>query len=130
MTDASLLEDIAALRAMVIALQPKNEVLHRQEQVLQQKSRTLQTRNHHYQKPLKREQAKISALDLDFQLLEQLFVALRRTPYGRSSEKLDVHIYQLELILEDLGASVSEEYAPAWQSSVSAASTPTRVSAL
>jgi hypothetical protein len=33
MTDASLLEDIAALRAMVIALQPKNEVLHRQEQV-------------------------------------------------------------------------------------------------
>lgn len=35
--------------------------------------------------------------------------ALRRARYGRSSEKLDEHIYQLELMLEDLGASVSEQ---------------------
>ena len=94
---------------MVIALQAQIEVLHRQEQVLQQKSRTLQTQNHQYQKTLKREQAKINALDRHIQLLEQQLAALRRARYGRSSEKLDEYIYQLELMLEDLGASVSEE---------------------
>ena len=34
--------------------------------------------------------------------------ALRRARYGRSSEQLDESIYQLELMLEDFGASVGE----------------------
>jgi transposase len=69
----------------------------------------LQTQNHKHDKALKREQAKISALDRHIQSLERQLAALRRARYGRSSEKLDEHIYQLELMLEDLGASVSEQ---------------------
>jgi len=108
MTETLLPEDNKALRAMVIALQAKNDALQKQENASRQKTRQLQTQNHEYEKTLKRERAKISALDRHIQTLEQQLAALRRARYGRSSEKLDEHIYQLELMLEDLGASISE----------------------
>lgn len=50
----------------------------------------------------------MSALDQHIAAVEQQLAALRRARYGRSSEQLDENIYQLELILEDLGASASE----------------------
>ena len=109
MTDICLPEDKEALHAMIIALQAQNEALQHQKKTSQQENRQLHTQNHQYQKALKREQAKISALDRHIQTLEQQLAALRRARYGRSSEKLDEHIYQLELMLEDLGASVSEQ---------------------
>lgn len=112
MTDPRLPEDNEALRAMVIALQAQNEVLQQQDKKWQQQSRQLQTQNNQYEKTLKREQAKIDALDRHIQTLEAQLAALRRARYGRSSEKLDEHIYQLELMLEDLSASVSEQRLP------------------
>ena len=112
MSDARLPEDKEALHAMITALQAQNKVLREQEHMSQQENRHLQTENHQYEKSLKREQAKISALDRHIQMLEQQLAALRRARYGRSSEKLDEHIYQLELMLEDLSATVSEQRVP------------------
>ena len=87
-------DDKDALRAMVIALQAQ--------------SNTLLTQSASLEKALKAEQAKVSALDQHIVTLEQQLAALRRARYGRSSEQLDENIYQLELMLEDLGASVGE----------------------
>lgn len=94
-------DDKDALRAMVIELQLQSEVL-------QAHSDTLCSQNASFAKALKAEQAKVSALDGHIATLEQQLAALRRARYGRSSEQLDDHIYQLELMLEDLGASVAE----------------------
>ena len=91
---ACLPDDKDALRAMVIALQAQ--------------SNTLLTQSASFEKALKAEQAKVSALDQHIVTLEQQLAALRRARYGRSSEQLDENIYQLELMLEDLGASVGE----------------------
>jgi len=89
MSDTQCLpEDNESLRAMVIALQAQSATA---------------------EKALKRERAKVSALDQHIATLEQQLAALRRARYGRSSEQLDENIYQLELMLEDLGASVSEQ---------------------
>ena len=90
----SLPQDNESLRAMVIALQ--------------ERSSTLQAQKVTAEKALKRERAKVTALDQHILTLEQQLAALRRARYGRSSEQLDENIYQLELMLEDLGASVSE----------------------
>lgn len=81
-------DEVEALRAMVTALQAQNESI---------------------EKALNRERAKVSALDQHIANIEQQLANLRRARYGRSSEHLDNHIYQLELMLEDLGASVSEQ---------------------
>lgn len=87
-TATSLPDDVEALHAMVIALQSHNSSIEKTLQV---------------------ERAKISALDQYIATLEQQLADLRRARYGRSSEQLDENIYQLELILEDLKASVSEQ---------------------
>ena len=90
-------DDKDALRAMVIALQAQKTSV---------------------EKALKCEQAKVGALDQYIAQLEQQLATLRRARYGRSSEQLDEHIYQLELMLEDLGASVSEQPEPGLPSPV------------
>ena len=87
-------DDKDALREMVIALQAQSDAL--------------QTQNASFEKALKTEQAKVSALDQHIATLEQQLATLRRARYGRSSEQLDENIYQLELMLEDLVASVGE----------------------
>jgi len=67
-------DDKEALRAMVIALQAQNSS---------------------YEKSLQVANARVSALDQHIATLEQQLAALRRARYGRSSEQLDEHIYQL-----------------------------------
>lgn len=96
MTEVSLPDSKEALRAMVVALQAQ--------------SKALQQQNTKVEKSLQREQAKVSALDQHIATLEHQLAALRRARYGRSGEKLDDHIYQLELMLEELGASVGERH--------------------
>ena len=91
----SLPDDKDALRAMVVALQAQSD--------------SLQSENLSYEKALQIERAKNDALDRHIATLEQQLAALRRARYGRRSEQLDQHIYQLELMLEDLGASVSDQ---------------------
>ena len=102
----SLPDDKDALRAMVIALQSQGDALKAH-------SEQLQTKNASIESALKDERAKRVALDQYITALEQQLAALRRARYGKSSEQLDRHIYQLELMLEDLGADVSEQNDPA-----------------
>ena len=91
----NLPDDKEALRAMVVALQAQSDALQSEYICIE--------------KALDVERAKVSALDQHIAMLEQQLAALRRARYGRSSEQLDQHIYQLELMLEDLGSSVSEQ---------------------
>lgn len=98
----SLPDDKEALRAMVVALQSQGDALKAH-------SAELQSKNASIEKALNDERAKRNALDQYVTALEQQLAALRRARYGKSSEQLDKHIYQLELMLEDLGADVSEQ---------------------
>ena len=91
----NLPDDKEALRAMVVALQAQSDALQSEYICIE--------------KALDVERAKVSALDQHIAMLEQQLAALRRARYGRSSEQLDQHIYQLELMLEDLGSSVNEQ---------------------
>ena len=89
----SLPDDKDALRAMVIALQSQGDILKAH-------SAELQTKNASIEKALKDERAKRGALD-KYTALEKQLAALRRARFGKSSEQLDQHIYQLELMLID-----------------------------
>ncbi len=51
------------------------------------------------------QQARLSDRDHEIERLRLLIAKLKRLQYGRSSEKLDAKIDQLELVLEDLEAS-------------------------
>ena len=88
-------DDKHALRELVIALQAERQ--------------SLRSENRRVEKALRTEKAKATALDQYIAKLEQQLATLRRARYGRRSEQLDQHVYQLELMLEDLGASVAEQ---------------------
>ena len=95
MPDIHLLpDDKDALRAMIIALQSQGDILKAH-------SAELQSKNSSIEKALKDERAKRGALDKYITALEQQLAALRRARFGKSSEQLDQHIYQLELMLID-----------------------------
>ena len=53
-------------------------------------------------KALKVERAKNTALEQQITILEHQLAGLRRARFGSSSEQFDQHIYQLELMLEEL----------------------------
>jgi len=57
-------------------------------------------------------QAELYAKTLHIEKLKAQLAALRRARYGRSSEKLDREIEQLELMIADLGGDEQQETAP------------------
>lgn len=90
----SLPDDVESLRAMVVALQ--QQVASDQE-ALESK-----------QKALESERSQNTTLKQLIAALEQELATLRRMQFGKRSAKLDEKIHQLELMLEDLGATVSD----------------------
>ena len=87
MSSASLPSDFAALQAFAIALQADNKTLET----------TLQTRD-----------AELYAKTLHIEKLKMQLAVLRRDRFGRSSEKLDHDIEQLELLIGDLEEGQAE----------------------
>src|SRR5271154_462877 len=83
----SLPSDFAALQAFAIALQADNKTLQT----------TLQARD-----------AEIYAKTLHIEKLKMQLAVLRRDRFGRSSEKLDHNIEQLELLIGDLEEGQAE----------------------
>jgi phage shock protein A len=51
------------------------------------------------------QQARLADRDHEIERLKLLIAKLRRLQFGRSSEKLEREIHQLELVLEDLEAN-------------------------
>ena len=65
--------------------------------------------NHHeLTSVVKKERATNNTLRQQIAVLEQQLAALRRARYGKQSEKLDGHILQLELMIEDLETTLAE----------------------
>ena len=84
----SLPSDVAELQAFAIALQVENETLKHEHGSLKNK---LQVRD-----------AELYAKTLHIEKLKAELALLRRARFGRSSEKLDRDIAQLELLIGDL----------------------------
>jgi len=87
----ALPDDVASLQAMVVAMREQIE----------------QERSTHEQK-LATERANGRSLREHIEVLKQQLATLRRGRFGRSSEKFEGNIRQLELIIEDLEASAGE----------------------
>ena len=88
LSSASLPSDFAALQAFAIALQTENETLKHEHGSLKSK---LQMRD-----------AELYAQALHIEKLKDQLAMMRRARFGRSSEKLDRDIEQLELLIGDL----------------------------
>ena len=94
-TDTSTLPDnVDALRAMVVSLQ--QQLSSDQQELASQRQHNTTLKQH-------------------IVILEHQLAVLRRTQFGKRSEKLDEHIRQLELMLEDMEATLAE-----WPPSTSA----------
>jgi len=48
------------------------------------------------------------ALSQQLAVMQQQLAALRRARFGKSSEKLDANIYQMELMIEDIESTIAE----------------------
>jgi transposase len=76
-------------------------------------SRPLPTDIESLQRLVIEQRAALLSRDVEIEKLKIELARLRRMQFGRSSEKLDLTIAQLELTLEELEASESELLAPA-----------------
>jgi transposase len=94
LSSASLPSDFAALQAFAIALRAENDTLRHEHGSLKAK---LQVRD-----------AELYAKTLHIEKLKAELALLRRARFGRSSEKLDRDIAQLELLIGDLEESRAE----------------------
>jgi transposase len=89
--------DSAALKALVLALH--EQVFSHQKQLTTQQEEILSQRE------------QLASRDAEIEHLKLLIAKLRRLQFGRSSEKRDRHIEQLELRLEELEARRTKETA-------------------
>jgi len=98
---ADLPDDIAALKAMLLASEAR--------------AARIETHAEQSEARLAHLSAELSRRDAEIEHLKLVLAKLRRMQFGRSSEKLDQQIEQLELQLEDLEAeeAVAEAQAPA-----------------
>lgn len=91
---ASLPADPAALQALLVSLQAENTALKDTATGLEQRLR----------RELAARDSELYAKTLHIEKLKLQLAVLRRARFGRSSEKLDLQIEQMELLLGDLEA--------------------------
>jgi transposase len=89
--------DSAALKALILAL--REQVFSHQKQLTTQQEEILSQRE------------QLASRDVEIEHLKLLIAKLRRQQFGRSSEKRDCQIEQLELRLEELEARRTNETA-------------------
>lgn len=90
----NLPDDVDALRELIVANQLKHTEAINQERIS-------------HSAKLKEAAAKNQTLQQHIVVLEQQLAALRRARFGKQSEKLDEHIHQLELMIEDLETTLA-----------------------
>ena len=98
-------DDVDALRALIVAQLELNKT---SEQHTQSLNHALDQQRIKHSAALKEASAKQQALKQHIVVLEQQLAALRRARFGKQSEKLDEHILQLELMIEDLETTLAE----------------------
>src|SRR5258707_13647699 len=100
--------DVRSLRRMIVE---KEALLSEREQIIAEKEAQLAERD----RLLAVRDAELYAKTLQIEHLKAQLAVLRRTRFGRSSEKLDREIEQLELLLGELEEGVAESNARAEQ---------------
>jgi len=101
----NLPDDVDALRALIVDQIELNKEREKQTQTLND---ALDQQRIKHSAELKDAAAKQQALKQHIIVLEQQLAALRRARFGKQSEKLDEHILQLELMIEDLESTLAE----------------------
>jgi len=101
----NLPDDVDALRALIVDQLELNKEREKQTQTLND---ALDQQRIKHSAELKDAAAKQHALKQHIIVLEQQLAALRRARFGKQSEKLDEHILQLELMIEDLESTLAE----------------------
>jgi len=101
----NLPDDVDALRALIVDQLELNDKQAKQTQTLND---ALDQQRIEHNAALKQAAAKQQALSQHIVVLEQQLAALRRARFGKQSEKLDEHILQLELMIEDLETTLAE----------------------
>jgi len=101
----NLPDDVDALRALLVDQLEVNKERLKHTQKLND---ALDQQRVKHNAELKHATAKQQALKQHIVVLEQQLAALRRARFGKQSEKLDEHILQLELMIEDLETTLAE----------------------
>lgn len=98
MNPNNLPDDVETLKALLLASQQALDITREQSTA---KISELSAKNEKLAHSLLAKSQQLA-------VLEQQLSALRRARFGKSSEKLDVSIYQMELMIEDLESTVAE----------------------
>ena len=98
MNPNNLPDDVETLKALLLASQQALDITREQSTT---KISELSAKNEKLAHSLLAKSQQLA-------VLEQQLAALRRARFGKSSEKLDVSIYQMELMIEDLESTVAE----------------------
>ncbi len=114
LTAASLPTDLAALHAFAASLQAEHQALLDTHGALKNRM----------EKEIAARDAEIYANTLHIQKLKAQLAQLKRAHFGRSSEKLDRDIEQLELLIDDLEAGIAESGAQLEASAFTLSSAP------
>ena len=105
----NLPDEVDALRALIVAQLELNKTSEKRTHSLND---ALDQQPIKHIAALKEASAKQQALKQHIVVLEQQLAVLRRARFGKQSEKLDEHILQLELMIEDLETTLAEPAAP------------------
>lgn len=97
----NLPDDVESLKALLLAT-------HEAQQKNDAQFAELKRENAALEAEYKALSKKSLVLTQQLVTLEQQLAALRRARFGKSSEKLDTNIYQMELMIEDLESSIAE----------------------
>src|SRR2546423_8599925 len=116
---SALPRDVRSLRRMIVE---KEALLSEREQIIVEKEAQLAERD----RLVAVRDAELYAKTLQIEHLKAQLAVLRRARFGRSSEKLDREIEQLELLLGELEEGVAESHGRAEQAENKDRATPAR----
>src|ERR1700732_817298 len=116
---SALPDDVRSLRKMIVE---KEALLSERERIIAQKESQLAERD----RLIAVRDAELYAKSLQIEHLKAQLAVLRRARFGRSSEKLDREIEQLELLIGELEEGVAENKIRAEQAGDKARGIPAR----
>ena len=104
----NLPDDVESLKALVLASQDELQFTQKKLQSTQDELHCTREQTAALNEQNKQLNQKALALTQQLALLEQQLALLKRARFGKSSEKLDASIYQMELMIEDIESTIAE----------------------
>ena len=104
----NLPDDVESLKALVLASQEELQCTQKKLQTTQKELHSTREQTVALNEENKQLSKKALELTQQLVLLEQQLALLKRARFGKSSEKLDASIYQMELMIEDIESTIAE----------------------